>query len=83
MIEKENLISLVRDLQSGKPEAEAEVYELFRDDVYYFILKTVKNDHYLAEDRTRKHLLNSSARSVRWKKKTKNLFRTKRWTRMT
>ena len=52
MIEKERLVTIVRGLQEGDPEAATQLYETFQEDVYYFILKTVNNDRELAEDLT-------------------------------
>ena len=52
MIEREKLVSMVRRLQRGEETAAAEIYETFQQDVYYSILKTVKNDATLAEDLT-------------------------------
>lgn len=50
-MEKAELIRLVRDLQSGKPEAAGQLYDAFQPDIYYFIKKTVQ-DPILAEDLT-------------------------------
>ena len=52
MVEREKLISMVRGLQNGEPDAATELFEIFQKDIYYFILKTVDNDHHLAEDLT-------------------------------
>ncbi len=52
MIEKERLVAMVRGLQEGDTEAATQLYETFREDIYYFILKTVNNDRELAEDLT-------------------------------
>lgn len=52
MIEREKLISMVRGLQNGDPDAATKLYETFQSDIYYFILKTVNNDRELAEDLT-------------------------------
>ena len=43
---------MVRGLQNGEPDAATELFETFQKDIYYFILKTVDNDHHLAEDLT-------------------------------
>ena len=51
MIEREKMISLVRRAQAGEAEAGGEIYEIFYQDIYYFILKTVK-EQTLAEDLT-------------------------------
>lgn len=52
MIEKERLVAMVCGLQEGNTEAATQLYETFREDIYYFILKTVSNDRELAEDLT-------------------------------
>lgn len=52
MVERETLIAMVRGVQKGEGFATAQLYETFKDDFYYFILKTVNNDRYLAEDLT-------------------------------
>ena len=52
MVEREKLITMVRGLQNGDPEAATQLYETFQSDIYYFILKTVNNDRELAEDLT-------------------------------
>jgi len=50
MVEKEQLITMVRGMQAGDEAATAQMYETFHEDFYYFILKTVNNDRELAED---------------------------------
>ena len=52
MVERETLVALVRGLQQGEESAATQIYELFQNDIYYFILKTVNNDKELAEDLT-------------------------------
>ena len=52
MIDREKLIDMVTSVQNGSREAAADMYHAFRDDFYYFILKTVNNDRHLAEDIT-------------------------------
>lgn len=52
MIEREQLIAMVRGLQNGEEQAAIQFYETCKDDIYYFILKTVNNDWELAEDLT-------------------------------
>lgn len=77
MVEREKLIAMVRGVQTGNEEAAGQVYETFRDDFYYFILKTVKNDRELAEDLTQDtfveilekiHTLDEPAAFVTWAK---------------
>ena len=48
-MEKEKLTQLVTEMQKGDQEAASELYLACRDDLYYYILKTV-NDPHLAED---------------------------------
>ena len=50
-MEKEKLISIVQAVQSGKEDAATVLYETFHNDIYYYILKTVK-DSELAADLT-------------------------------
>ena len=52
MVEREQLVSMVRGLQNGDEGAASRLYETFQSDIYYFILKTVNNDKELAEDLT-------------------------------
>lgn len=52
MIEKEKLITMVRSVQNGDEGAATQLYETFRDSIYYQIYKTVDNDVELAEDLT-------------------------------
>ena len=52
LIEREKLISMVCSLKNGEPDAATELFETCHKDIYYFILKTVDNDHHLAEDLT-------------------------------
>ncbi len=52
MVERETLVALVRGLQNGDESAAAQLYEIYQNDIYYFILKTVNNDKDLAEDLT-------------------------------
>ena len=52
MIEKEKLITMVRAVQNGDEGAATQLYETFRDSIYYQIYKTVDNDVELAEDLT-------------------------------
>ena len=47
----EHIVSLIADIQSGKESAAAALYEAYHQDVYYYILKTVK-DPELAADLT-------------------------------
>ena len=77
MVEREQLISLVRGLQNGEPEAAGQLFETFQSDIYYFILKTVNNDRDLAEDLTQDtfvtilekiHDLQEPAAFVTWSK---------------
>lgn len=49
-MEKELLHDLVTRVQSGDQDAAGELYLGCRDDLYYYILKTVNNDAHLAED---------------------------------
>lgn len=49
-MEREKLITMVHGLQKGDSDAMALMYENFRDDFYYYILKTVDKDCELAED---------------------------------
>lgn len=51
-MEKERLIALVEGAKRGDTEAAGGLYEGFRQDIYYFILKNVSNDSQLAEDLT-------------------------------
>lgn len=51
MIERNELIELVRAVQAGKEDAIAKMYDTFFDDIYYYIMKTV-NDADLAADLT-------------------------------
>lgn len=51
MMEKEKLISLVSAVQEKKDGAATELYDAFHNDLYYYILKTVK-DPELAADLT-------------------------------
>ncbi len=51
MVEQKTLTRLVTALQKGEECAAAELYETFQGDIYYYILKTVKDPH-LAEDLT-------------------------------
>ena len=48
-MEKERMCSLVTKVQQGDPEAAGDLYLESRDDLYYYIMKTV-NDPQLAED---------------------------------
>jgi RNA polymerase sigma factor (sigma-70 family) len=48
-MEKERMCSLVTRVQQGDPEAAGDLYLESRDDLYYYIMKTV-NDPQLAED---------------------------------
>lgn len=48
-MEKEKMIALVRAVQNGEEDAAGVLYDSFREDLYYYILKTV-NDPDLAED---------------------------------
>ena len=50
MVEREQLITMVKGVQAGDEAAMARMYETFHEDFYYFILKTVNNDRELAED---------------------------------
>ena len=43
-MEKEKLISLVTKAQNGDSDAVSELFSEFYNDLYYFALKTVKND---------------------------------------
>ena len=52
MVEREQLIAMVKGMQAGDEAATAQMYETFHEDFYYFILKTVNNDRELAEDLT-------------------------------
>ena len=52
MVEREQLIAMVCGVQQGEENAMALMYETFREDFYYFILKTVNSDRELAEDLT-------------------------------
>lgn len=51
-MEKERLIAPVEGAKRGDTEAAGGLYEGFRQDIYYFILKNVSNDSQLAEDLT-------------------------------
>ena len=51
MMEKEQLLSLVQKAQQGDNDALNELFQSFYNDVYYFALKTVKNED-LAPDIT-------------------------------
>lgn len=48
-MEKEKMIAIVRAVQKGEEDAAGILYDSFREDLYYYILKTV-NDPDLAED---------------------------------
>lgn len=48
-MEKEKMIAIVRAVQKGEEDAAGILYDAFREDLYYYILKTV-NDPDLAED---------------------------------
>ncbi len=52
MMEKEKIIALVQAAQRGEPDGAGDLYLAFREDIYYYLLKTVKNDVPLAEDLT-------------------------------
>lgn len=52
MVDREKTIALVRGVQQGRNDAVTELYQAFYSDIYYFILKNVNNDTYLAEDLT-------------------------------
>ena len=52
MVERAELIAMVRGLQNGDPDASSKLFSTFQSDIYYFILKTVNNDRELAEDLT-------------------------------
>ena len=52
MIEREKLVAMVLSVQNGDDGAATELYETFRDSIYYQIYKTVDNDVELAEDLT-------------------------------
>ena len=43
-MEKEKLVALVTAAQSGDSDAVSELFSEFYNDLYYFALKTVKND---------------------------------------
>ncbi len=77
MMEKEKLVQLVLNVQSGKETAIAELYDCFYEDIYYYIFKTVK-DADLAADLTQDTFmeiyqtigtLREPAAFVRWSKK--------------
>ena len=77
MMEKDKLVQLVLDVQSGKETAIAEMYDCFYEDIYYYIFKTVK-DADLAADLTQDTFmeiyqtigtLREPAAFVRWSKK--------------
>lgn len=77
MVEREQLIAMVCGVQQGEEDAMARMYETFREDFYYFILKTVNNDRELAEDLTQDtfveilekiHALEEPAAFVTWAK---------------
>ena len=77
MVEREQLIAMVCGVQQGEENAMALMYETFREDFYYFILKTVNSDRELAEDLTQDtfveilekiHMLEEPAAFVTWAK---------------
>ncbi len=51
MVEQEKMTALVLALQNGEDDAATELYQTFQGDIYYYILKIVKDPH-LAEDLT-------------------------------
>lgn len=51
MIAKKKLVEMVKGVQANNADAAAELYDTFRQDIYYFIKKTV-NDPELAADLT-------------------------------
>lgn len=50
-MKREELIALVKDVQNGNENAFTQMYEVFHNDLYYYIFKTV-NDKELASDLT-------------------------------
>ena len=48
-MEKNQLITLVSSLQKGEQEAAGSLYDAYYNDVYYFILKIVKDPHLAAD----------------------------------
>lgn len=75
-MEREKLISLVTAAQQGDPQALNDLFNAFYNDVYYFALKTLKDDQ-IAEDITQETFveiintlgdLNEPAAFVKWMK---------------
>lgn len=49
MVENEKLVEMVLSAQRGEEQGFADLYDTFRQDMYYFILKTVKDEDLAAD----------------------------------
>ena len=49
MVDNEKLVAMVQSAQRGEERGFVELYDTFRQDIYYFILKTVKDEDLAAD----------------------------------